>query len=95
MKRTLTGQHNQCAACHEYFNSNAAFDKHRIGEFGLNRRCATVEEMRNKGMSLNATGWWVTEKMPQKWIPDSGSVENNRATGKMGTVGLSSGGLPK
>ena len=76
-KKFLAQDH--CSACGEYFNSNAAFGKHRIGEFEIDRRCATVGEMTHKGMSLNATGWWVTEKMPQKLIPDSGSVENNRA----------------
>lgn len=68
-KRALVGQHNQCAACLEYFNSNAAFDKHRIGEFGVDRRCSTVGEMTARGKSLNTGGWWVTEKMPQKLIP--------------------------
>jgi hypothetical protein len=60
MKRKLSGQHNQCAACLEYFNSNVAFEKHRIGDFGIDRRCATIKEMYDKGMAKNAGDWWVT-----------------------------------
>ena len=29
---------NQCQACKQYFNSNAAFELHRIGEHGVDRR---------------------------------------------------------
>lgn len=51
---------NQCAACSEYFNSTAAFDKHRTGKFGLNRRCMTQQEMEAKKMLKNADGFWIT-----------------------------------
>lgn len=60
----LTGQRNQCPGCNEFFNSNAAFDKHRTGEFGKNRRCKTTDEMLAAGMAKNATGWWVTALNP-------------------------------
>jgi hypothetical protein len=56
----LRGDHCTCSACHELFNSTAAFDKHRFGEYGNGRRCLTVEEMLAKGMSRNSGGWWVT-----------------------------------
>lgn len=56
----LTGQRNQCPSCGELFNSNAAFDRHRTGVFGVDRRCMTVPEMRARGMAKNASGWWVT-----------------------------------
>lgn len=59
-KRTLTGQRNQCPSCLLYFNSNAAFDKHRTGDHGKDRRCMTQEEMTAKGMATNARGFWVT-----------------------------------
>lgn len=64
-RRKLTGDHNQCPTCGLYFNSTVAFDKHRVGEHGKNRRCLSVEEMKAKGMVLNADDWWVTEK----WDP--------------------------
>lgn len=60
----LTGQRNQCRGCDQHFNSNAAFDKHRTGDYKTGRRCRTPEEMIAKGMSLNAAGFWVTKNMP-------------------------------
>jgi hypothetical protein len=61
-ERKLTGEHNHCSACGEYFNSNHAFEKHRVGDFGVDRRCATVAEMEGKGMVKNSGGWWVGKK---------------------------------
>lgn len=57
----LSGQRNQCQGCKQYFNSNLAFEKHRAGAFGIDRRCLTEEEMLAKGMALNAKSFWVTE----------------------------------
>jgi hypothetical protein len=60
----LRGDHNQCPTCNEYFNSTAAFEKHRTGEFGNPhdpRRCLKVTEMMTKGMAKNADGYWVTQ----------------------------------
>ena len=59
--KTLKGQRNQCAGCGEYFNSNYAFDKHRTGKHGVDRRCRTKEEMLAKGMSVNQWGFWISE----------------------------------
>jgi hypothetical protein len=64
--KLLTGNRNQCQSCKQYFNSNTPFDKHRTGEYGVNRRCRTPEEMLSLGMSLNADEFWVTEKMPDR-----------------------------
>jgi len=61
----LSRQRNQCRGCDQYFNSNKAFDKHRVGKVGHGRRCRTPEEMMAKGMSLNKAGFWITEKMPE------------------------------
>ena len=57
----LGSQRNQCQGCKQYFNSNAAFDKHRVGKHGLNRRCLTPDEMTAKGMMVNHAGFWITE----------------------------------
>jgi hypothetical protein len=59
MSKVLRGDRNQCQGCKEYFNSTSAFDKHRVGEFGKDRRCRTTEEMTALGMGLNADGFWV------------------------------------
>jgi hypothetical protein len=48
----LSGDRNQCRMCGEAFNSTTAFDKHRVGEFGVDRRCRTAVEMREIGMVL-------------------------------------------
>lgn len=55
-----SGKRNHCATCHEFFNSDASFDMHRIGEFGVDRRCMTTDEMSGAGMALNKDGYWVT-----------------------------------
>ena len=62
--KILKGNHNQCQGCKEYFNSTGAFDKHRTGKHGVDRRCRTVEEMIEIGFSLNAAGYWIASKMP-------------------------------
>lgn len=56
----LTGDRNQCQSCKTYFNSTKAFDKHRVGDFGVNRRCRTEDEMLAKKMVKNKDGFWVT-----------------------------------
>lgn len=56
----LRGDHNECPACGELFNSTKAFDKHRIGAHGVNRQCMEPDHMIAIGMAKNADGWWVT-----------------------------------
>lgn len=85
-ERKLRGQHNHCSACGEYFNSNKAFEKHRIGAFGVDRRCATVEEMKAKGMSKNSGDWWITEKRRTESNPSLRSDAKERGSEKVGTV---------
>ena len=58
----LRGDRNQCPACSEFFNSTHAFEKHKTGKIGINRRCQTVSEMEIKGMSKNDAGFWITKK---------------------------------
>jgi hypothetical protein len=60
----LSGDRNQCPGCGEFFNSTFAFDKHRTGAFGKDRRCLTAEEMQDKGMGRNAAGFWISSAMP-------------------------------
>ena len=63
----LRGDRNQCCGCGEYFNSTAAFDKHRTGDFSSvtnPRRCLSQPEMYAKGMARNRDGFWVTAVNP-------------------------------
>jgi hypothetical protein len=62
--KPLSGDRNQCPACSKYFNSSLAFEKHRTGQFGIDRRCMTTEEMLEKGMSEKIDGFWITKKKP-------------------------------
>jgi len=63
----LKGDCNQCPGCAKYFNSVYAFDKHRTGRHGIDRRCRTEEEMLDVGMSVNPRGFWVREKMKESY----------------------------
>ena len=71
-RRELHGDHNQCPGCGQYFNSTFAFDKHRIGAFGVDRRCMDLQEMEKAGMALNAGGWWVSERYQEGQFEVSG-----------------------
>lgn len=66
--KQLNGSRNQCPTCKEYFNSNGAFDKHRTGSHGVNRRCMTIDEMLEKGMAIRADGFWVATPMDEELI---------------------------
>lgn len=55
----LTGGRCQCTACGECFTSERTFDKHRVGQFGSDRRCLTVAEMVAAGWATNARGFWT------------------------------------
>lgn len=71
----LGGSRNQCGGCKQYFNSNTAFEKHRIGQHGVDRRCMTEEEMTNAGMSVNSHGFWIGSKMT--WRNENEHSEEN------------------
>ena len=57
---------NECPTCDELFKSVSAFDKHRIGTIGVDRRCMTKDEMLAAGMMQNKHGFWVS-KIWEDW----------------------------
>ncbi len=61
---TLRGDRNECAGCGELFNSTHAFDKHRTGAHGVDRRCMSAEEMQERGMFKGSDGFWRGSAMP-------------------------------
>lgn len=71
----LTSQRNQCQGCKQYFNSNTAFEKHRTGKHGVDRRCMTPDEMTALGMLVNDAGFWITEKYDGNRFVDAGETE--------------------
>lgn len=70
----LRGDRNQCTGCSAYFNSSRAFEKHRVGEFGKDRRCLTSDEMQAKGMVLGTDGFWRGSAMPVALLGRVGAV---------------------
>lgn len=60
----LRGDRNQCAGCGLLFNSSHAFDKHRFGRHGIDRRCMSVDEMHAAGMVIGGDGFWRGSAMP-------------------------------
>jgi len=61
MTRRLTGSRCLCRGCGEYFNSVYAFDRHRVWDSPTVQRCLNQEELVRKGMSINSSGFWITE----------------------------------
>lgn len=60
MALKVTHSRCRCTACGDYFNSTAAFDKHRTGEYPGARRCMDHQERRERKMDTNTAGYWVT-----------------------------------
>ena len=60
----LSGDRNQCSGCGRLFNSTHAFEKHRTGAHGVDRRCMTEQEMEAIGMFKAADGFWRGSRMP-------------------------------
>lgn len=50
----------KCPSCGEFFNSIAAFDKHRAGTHVEGKTCLDAEGMKAIGMDTNNDGYWVT-----------------------------------
>lgn len=55
----LTGNRCQCPTCGAYFSRVRAFDRHRVGTIGIDRRCLTEAEMIARGWQRNAAGYWI------------------------------------
>ena len=51
----------KCPTCDAYFTGEYPFRLHRVGVLA-DRRCLSVSEMADKGMSLNAKGYWISRK---------------------------------
>jgi hypothetical protein len=67
---------NQCSGCLTFFNSLRAFEKHRTGKHGVDRRCMTPDEMLAKGMSINEAGYWIASKM-EGWKSENNTTEDD------------------
>lgn len=76
----LTGSRNQCGACRQYFNSNTAFEKHRTGKYGVDRRCLNDEEMLAKKMFKNSAGYWVGSIMDKSLIEKRNAIREQETS---------------
>ena len=56
---------NQCRGCGQYFKSNTAFEAHRTGKYGEDRRCKPTEEIIASGYRLNKDRYWAGEPRPE------------------------------
>lgn len=75
--KLLRGDRNQCQICKQYFNSTGAFEKHRTGKHGVDRRCRTPEEMIEIGMILRPDGFWIGSQMKGYKENDREKVQEN------------------
>jgi hypothetical protein len=55
----------KCSACGEYFKSERAFERHRIGEFGPNgdRGCAPAARLPELGLNHKRGSWHLLRRM--------------------------------
>ncbi len=70
----ITGNRAECTVCGECFNSDHAFDSHRVGASGsahTSRRCLTEPEMLVKGFGTNRQGYWIRSTRPAGTTPTS------------------------
>ena len=56
----LTGCRCQCVVCGDHFGNAVGFDRHRIGDYEVSRRCLTAQEMTGRGWIRNERGFWLT-----------------------------------
>jgi hypothetical protein len=66
----LKGDKCRCSACGLYFNSTRAFAEHRVGRYGIDRRCLSSAELAARGMRLTNSGFWTTST-PAGFAPAS------------------------
>lgn len=83
----LTGARCQCTACDEYFTSERAFDRHRMGEYAKpghwqgTRRCMTQAEMDKAGFERNAKGF--RGEPERAWVATHSAIPAHRGTPAM------------
>jgi hypothetical protein len=62
----LTGSRFQCILCGQHFAGPHSFTRHRH-PIGAHLACLSADEMRSRGLSLNAAGFWT---LPHPARPD-------------------------
>ena len=80
----LGSSRNQCGVCKQYFNSIPAFEKHRTGKYGVDRRCLNDDEMMAKKMEKNAAKFWTTGLMNQAEKDRAYAIHKQKKTVRQG-----------
>lgn len=84
--QTLKGCRCQCAACDEYFGSERAFDRHRIGRFAEpgqwqgTRGCLTLSDMLAAGWMRSARGFLQQPDPRRAGAGNQGALQTRAAT---------------
>lgn len=59
----LIGRRCQCCGCAEHFNGERGFDRHRIGAYGVKRRCLSAVKTTALGWHRSAVGFWTVHPL--------------------------------
>ncbi len=84
---TLKGCRCQCAACGEYFGSERAFDRHRVGDYAApgqwqgTRGCLALSDMLADGWVRSARGFLLQPDSRRAGAGDTGPRLTLPATG--------------
>ena len=76
----LTDCRCQCVACGEYFGSVRGFDRHRVGEYEVNRRCMNLSEMLQSGWARDERGFLLTPDPRRAGVALHGHISARPAT---------------
>ena len=89
---TLKGCRCQCVACGEYFGSERAFDRHRVGDYAEpgqwrgTRRCLLLDEMMAAGWQRSARGFLLQPDPRRAGAGDAGPRVTLPAMGVQGAI---------
>lgn len=83
MSATLTARLCDCIGCGRLFVGVTTFEKHRLGAIGVDRRCATDDELRERGLAQDEQGAWVDERGRAKAAPALERLRAKQAAGRL------------
>lgn len=63
----LTGKRCECPTCSEIFSTVGNFDRHRVGEHGLNRKCVNPHTV---GLEIKTNAKGTFWGMPGRTVND-------------------------
>jgi hypothetical protein len=88
---TLSGDRNQCGECGLLFVSAWAYARHRTGLTMATRRCLSPAEMRDRGLTLDRDGFWMTYRLSVEELEQAEQADMQHARD---AAGLGAAGEP-